>query len=187
VILAAAIYYIKDTSIGDNIAQIATSSQSLFGSQNPTQIHKMPDTFDKEAVPFPNNGTVIVNPSLECVAPFEVATNDDGRFYYIMLKSTENSRENITIRAYKKSGESFSTKVPLGTYDFYYATGDVWYGDEYLFGPTSQLFKGTQPLVFSIEYENEFSGSYKGCSLTLIGQVDGNYKNEPASFDDFAP
>jgi hypothetical protein len=179
VLLATVISYIKDT-------QIATFGQSLFGNQSQPQIHKMPDTFDKDEIQFPKHGTVIVKPSLDCVAPFSVVTNDDGKLYYIMLKSTENSRENITVSAYKKSGEPFETKVPLGTYDFYYAVGDVWYGNEYLFGPTSQLFKGTQPLVFSLEKTSEFSGSYMGNSLTLIGQVDGNYQNEPASFDDFA-
>lgn len=69
-----------------------------------------------------------------------------------------------------RGGQSFETKAPLGAYRVKYATGVTWwYGDQHLFGPTTQYSEADKTFEFS-RVGNQISGF----TVELIRQQAGN-------------
>lgn len=82
--------------------------------------------------------------------------------------------------AYIVGGQYFETKMPLGTYEIRYASGDVWYGEKHLFGPSTSYAKADE--LFNFRYER---GGYAGYTIELIMQAHGNLRTQsigPAAF-----
>ncbi len=110
-------------------------------------------------------------------APFsvEVAADDD---YFIKVKNQSTSEE--VLGAYVHGGTKFETKLPLGSYELSYATGDIWYGETLLFGPNTNLYKADKTFQFT-----KTGRSIKGSSVRLMRVEDGNLKTLNISKDDF--
>ena len=70
---------------------------------------------------------------------------------------------------YIEGGSYFETNVPLGNFELRYAAGDIWYGQNHLFGPETVTVKANKLFEFSIE-----DNQYSGYTLELIKQIGGN-------------
>jgi len=102
---------------------------------------------------FPPHGTIIINPDLECLATFTITTpsNNPFMYFYILLVREEDGEKII---AYLNAGQEFVLPIPLGNYQFYYASGTGWYGDDELFGRNTSVFKSDD--IFSF-YDEEYN------------------------------
>ena len=127
-----------------------------------------------DAIPFPDHGTIISNTSADPVAPFTISTPSGDTYFLVILKSS-----NIKIQFYLHPEKTFESKVPLGTYDLYFASGQHWYGDERLFGLNSNARKADTILVFSADESNTH-----GHELHLQQTVAGNLGSKPVDISD---
>ena len=66
-------------------------------------------------------------------------------------------------------GQNFETKVPLGVYRLKYASGKIWYGEKYLFGPDTAYSKAEQDFEFYRQGDQ-----IAGYTVELILQRNGN-------------
>ena len=74
---------------------------------------------------------------------------------------------------YVKGGTTVEVEVPFGTYTMRYATGTIWYGYEYLFGPDTFYAQADETFVF--ERERTVDGwSISGFTVTLYPVTGGN-------------
>lgn len=128
------------------------------------------------AVPV-QNGDVLLWPSSEPVAPFNVETKGDGG-YYIYLKSKASPDDDMAF--YVVGGKNIETAVPLGRYTMYYATGDTWYGDELKFGEETAYYEGDTELSFYT-----FGDTVYGQTVELYLQAYGNFDTSEIEQSDF--
>ena len=84
------------------------------------------------------------------------------------------------IAVYVVGGQSLAILVPLEVYDIYYATGDYWRGEDYLFGPGTAYYHCDDKFKFSAGNDK-----YLGWTLTLYPVADGNLDTDPISAADF--
>ena len=71
-------------------------------------------------------------------------------------------------------------KVPFGTYEVRYASGDTWYGYEYLFGPETSYSKADKAFTF------EFDGNQiSGYTITLYKVTNGNLSTKKIRPNEF--
>jgi hypothetical protein len=83
-----------------------------------------------------------------------------------------------------RSGESVSTKVPLGAFVLHYATGRSWCRELQLFGPDTGTFKADTVLDFERQ-ETADGYSILGHTIELIAQRNGNLATETIAREKF--
>ena len=71
-------------------------------------------------------------------------------------------------------------EVPLGTYEVRYASGESWYGYEYLFGPGTSYSKADKTFTFKV-VGNQISGF----TITLYKVSHGNLHTSTISPTEF--
>jgi hypothetical protein len=86
---------------------------------------------------------------LPAVFPLQVKT-PDGQDYFLRLIDEETRKEALA--AYIIGGAFFKVLVPPGTYFLRFSTGDIWQGEDRLFGPdeSTRSFGLPDPLTFEI-------------------------------------
>lgn len=77
-------------------------------------------------------GLVWNRTGLPAVFPLQVKTSP-GQDYFLKLIDDETDEDALA--AYIIGGEFFKVLVPPGTYFLHFSTGDVWQGEDRLFGP----------------------------------------------------
>jgi len=124
------------------------------------------------------NGEIVDHPVDERHAPFSVSTTP-GTNYYIVLKDLSAGSPNRTA-FYVEGGKTAEIEVALGEYEVYYATGETWYGETYIFGDDTMYYKcdGTFDFYDDGEY-------YQGWTIELYPQTNGNMDTDPISGVDF--
>jgi hypothetical protein len=133
--------------------------------------------FSHPAKPLPKSGTFWTGSSATRQAPFKITTPRDG-FYYLKLVDYGTGRDVIAI--FIDGGDSIEVDVPLGIFELRYASGQIWYGRQFLFGPGTQYAKGETPLSFSIV------GSYaSGNQVTLYKVANGNFETSSITASEF--
>ena len=74
---------------------------------------------------------------------------------------------------YVRGGTTVEVEVPLGSYAIRYATGPIWYGYDYLFGPETAYAEADETFVF--KRETTLDGwSINGFTVILYPVIDGN-------------
>ena len=113
------------------------------------------------------------------VAPFEVRTSS-GQNYYVKLK--DNRTGSDVLGLFIRGGESYKTKVPLGSYKMVYASGKDWYGelDELYFGPRTSFSKADKVLDFAAAGRR-----INGHTISLVQVKDGNLSTSSIDSKDF--
>jgi len=111
-------------------------------------------TFNEPEVEFPAHGTATHLTRNEAVAPFKVETQA-GRNYLLKLSDPQSGRD--VAKLYVVGGQPVEFLVPLGTYGVKFATGEKWYGDKHLFGPSTQYGKFDELMDFTSTLSNEDS------------------------------
>ena len=117
------------------------------------------------------NGHIVEYPSDEMLAPLGIYADSSSNFY-IRLRSLDNSSNDMGFLV--KRGDMAEVSVPLGEYEIYYATGESWYGPDYLFGEETRRYQceGTFDFYDDGEY-------YQGWTLELYLQDNGNMDSDP--------
>jgi len=124
------------------------------------------------------NGQIFEYPRDERVAPLSV-TASFSHNYYIYLDCISNPDNDMAF--FVKRGNTVNLDVPLGTYSVYYATGDIWYGTQHLFGSSTVYCKCDGTFNFYISSD----GYYNGYTLELIEQHNGNLDTETVNPSEF--
>lgn len=114
----------------------------------------------------------------EAVAPLRINTARASGNYYV--KIIDWYTKKTIAAAYIVGGEFFETKVPLGSYELRYATGNQWRDEVLLFGEETQFSRADDRFDFTSD-----AHGYSGYTVTLILQRDGNLKTEEIPPDDF--
>lgn len=125
----------------------------------------------------PTTGTIFSDRTIKGTAPFTVET-EGKRNYYVKLKDHFTNEDVFGV--FIRGGETAEIKIPLGTYDLYYATGYKWYGSDILFWTGTQYYKAEETFEF---YED--SGYVNGWTVELYLQNNGNMETYPIDPDEF--
>lgn len=126
--------------------------------------------FNQPALPYPPTGQMRALRQIGSRvdrAPLKVVAASNGPNYYVKLVSLQSGRAAVVL--FLRSGETAEVEIPTGTYDFRYASGATWYGEEFLFGPATTYSRAGEKLVFSADGDHVW-----GHTIELIKQVNGN-------------
>lgn len=126
-----------------------------------------PSPFDEPSQPLPENGAAQHYGGGEPVAPLEIRTRDHGSHYFVKVADWVTGEPVATI--FLRAGQSAETLVPIGTYRIRYATGETWYGEQFLFGPQTSYSEADRSFPFT-EDGNQISGY----TVELFLQENGN-------------
>ncbi|WNL48361.1 hypothetical protein RKE25_22780 (plasmid) [Dyella sp. BiH032] len=114
------------------------------------------------------------------VAPLKLTTPAGGDNY--LVKLVKAGTKNVVMSAYVSAGDTQTFKVPLGSYEIYYAQGKVWCGEKESFGRGSTRLVR---LAGNFEFTKQ-GNSFVGHEIELIEQIAGNLRSEEVSDDEFA-
>ncbi len=123
------------------------------------------------------NGTIDLYANQPRVAPLEIETSGSG-YYFVKLVKT--GTDQIVMTIFIHAGQNITTEVPLGSYDIKYASGENWYGNQYLFGNKTRYSKANS--VFSFQ---DTGSQVSGYTITLYEVMDGNLSTSTISASDF--
>jgi hypothetical protein len=141
------------------------------------------DVSQLKPVSPPPTSTIARGRRRNAIAPLAIET-ESGTNYLIKLVKAGNKKDFILI--FVKGGETYSTKVPLGTYNIREAAGLSWYGLKDFFGPSTQFFrmrnKNGRQANFSF---NRQGNMYHGMKISLKKVAEGNMEEEAISRDEF--
>jgi len=140
-----------------------TSPTSRFAASPPAA----PSALERS---LPPNGEVRTFTQQEQVAPFEIQSPWGTNF---LLKLADAASGEPVLTIFVRGGETVKVKVPLGTYVVKYASGDMWYGYEQLFGEKTSYSKASQRFTF-----DRFGNQTTGYTLTLYQVLNGNLHTE---------
>ena len=158
-----------------DVIKLPSSNNSV--SVNSGLINNKP-TFNQPEQPFPDNGSTIKYFSEGGVAPFQVITPSGDLNYFIKVVDWSSKQPIISI--FVHSGQTADVKLPLGSYEVKYATGEKWYGEKYLFGPDTSYNKADTRLDFT-----QSGNRFQGHTIKLIPQTGGNLRTSKISPSDF--
>lgn len=154
------------------------SSDNSMESYDETSGNNMDvnDEDQLETLPYPENGTILVDSGLNRVAPLEIKT-DEGLAYYVKLCDMNN---NEVIGFFVGPNASVEVSVPLGTYELRYACGTAWYGTTPKFGSDTQYYKAD--MLFDFTDDGTY---YNGHTVTLYAVPGGNLNTEEIDSSEF--
>lgn len=110
-------------------------------------------------------------------APFNIVAGSD-RSAYAKLRSIESRLDVMTV--FIRAGETFRGKAPLGNFEFVYASGEKWYGEKDLFGPSTMLSKSESNLSFIREGQ-----TLRGTTITLRRVKGGKFRTKGIDKSEF--
>lgn len=159
------------------------SGGSSFASNNTTTNNNKQSTsvtnIDSSLKPVSvYNGEVLKYPRDDRVAPLTIKTSGT-RGYYVFLDDTSTSGAN-DMGFYVKGGNTVEIDVPLGSYNFYYCTGDTWYGLAHKFGSNTQYYKADDKFTFYVKGDYVY-----GHTVTLYAVVNGNLDTDSINQSQF--
>ncbi|MEC9488119.1 MAG: hypothetical protein UMV23_01390 [Halanaerobium sp.] len=132
---------------------------------------------DPAEQPVPKNGTVNYYSEEKKIAPLEIRT-EEGNYYLLKLVNVEGDKTVLDV--FIHGGKTVNIEVPLGTYEIRYASGEKWYGYEYLFGDNTMYTKAEGLFEFMVENNQVY-----GYILTLYSVTNGNLATNPIAPEDF--
>jgi len=116
--------------------------------------------------PLPYSGSVHMYTATAREAPFEIKAAQ-GSHYLVKLVDAFTNLSVLTV--FVQSGTTVNIDVPLGTYEVRYASGETWYGYEYLFGPDTAYSKADKKFTFEV-----IGNQINGFTITLYKVAHGN-------------
>ena len=126
---------------------------------------------------MPASGSVHMYTKADRVAPFEIKAAQ-GSHYLLKLVDAYTYAPVLTV--FVRSGATVDVDVPLGTYEVRYASGESWYGYEYLFGPDTAYSKADQTFTFEL-----VGNQVGGFTITLYKVANGNLHTSQIKPTDF--
>jgi hypothetical protein len=136
-------------------------------------------------------GTIRTKIKGRTLAIFAVEADDSN----YALRVIEKKANTEILKIFIASKQMFETKIPLGTYRILGARGDVWYGEQHLFGPSTSYFairksKSNGPPGKSLPGDDEFAlsqtgNTINGLRIMLRSAVGGTITTDPISAGEF--
>jgi hypothetical protein len=133
---------------------------------------------------LPQNGIIKKYTNRELLAPFKISSekssidSEDSPHFYIKLIDVSTNKTILTL--FLRQNSSLEINVPLGKYKLRYASGNTWYGETDLFGPSTLYGKSDEVLSF------EKQGMYlSGHQLKLRKIVNGNFSTQKIRPEEF--
>lgn len=145
---------------------------SLGGSRQPTT-----PSFVQPSLATPPNGEAFTYTNQERIAPFEIKSTR-GSNYLVKLANAVSGQPVQTI--FVRGGETINIDVPLGTFIVKYASGDTWYGYDYLFGDKTSYSKASKDFKFE-----RSADQVHGYTITLYKVPYGNLHTERIKPNEF--
>ena len=130
---------------------------------------------------------VLLAPYGERKHPLTVKT-DSGSDYYVKLQRAGDTANAPVITMFIRGGETLSAKVPSGNYELKYATGNGWYGKDYLFWEDTRFYKTDDTFEFNVDASPTEGGilhTYDGYTIELIKRASGNLETIEISASEF--
>jgi len=137
-----------------------------------------PPDFVQPLQPLPFNGSKSTYYRAEAVAPLTISTRQGTGHYFVKIVDWATDAPVMTV--FVRSGQSVSTKVPLGSYKIKYAAGSQWYGKTYLFGPETSYSMADKQFDFA-----EIGNQVSGFTVELFLQPNGNLRTKRIRPKDF--
>ena len=100
------------------------------------------------------------------IAPFKITA--DGKSH-CLVKLVDAGTGAGVLTVFVRKGTTVTVRVPLGRYWCRFAYGEIWFGDEKIFGPETTYSKANDLFVFDAT-EDQINGA----SITLYGVAYGN-------------
>lgn len=110
-------------------------------------------------------------------APFQVTNSPNVNSVVRLVRVADGA---VIMSAFVRAGETLDLDVPLGSYIVRVASGQVWYGSDVRFGPSTQYVVLDSTFTFSIE-----GMTRKGHQLELKATAAGNLGDSPISASNF--
>jgi hypothetical protein len=175
-----------------SVASNRNAAQQLAPQHNATPVQHYPDAplpkgsataFRAPDVsipeqPMPSHGQKRVYDSRQAIAPFAIVTSV-GSNYLVKLINVATNKPCLTV--FVRGGSPLEFDVPIGKYEVLYASGDKWYGDSYLFGPSTSYSKASDTFDFRVD-----GSRISGYSITLYKVRNGNLQVRTVSAEEFA-
>ena len=149
---------------------------SVLG-ENPANAGELPAELPPPA--FQPVGVMWNRTNREAIAPLKLVTSS-GADYYIKLTESATKRDAIAI--FVNGGQTIEVEVPLGSYHLKYAAGEVWRGEEALFGPDEMTTYSIADERFDFEMKSDFVSGY---TVELVLQRGGNLSTRKISAEEF--
>lgn len=134
-------------------------------------------TFTEPQLPLPLNGEIQAFTTRQAIAPFEIKSSYGGHY---LVKLVDSYTKNPIMTVFVHGGMTANVDVPLGTYEVRYASGELWYGYEHLFGPDTAYSKADQSFYF----RNDGS-QVSGYTITLYKVRNGNLQTSKIRKEQF--
>lgn len=122
--------------IWDEVVFLLYDNDILINGYYPDE--GVPMDIQAEKQPFPENGTTSYYTGDSPAGTVSVANKLDD---YIYVKFKSESLNKTIVEAYIHPDSTADIKVPLGRYRIVFASGDEWYGNEYIFGTDTAFYK----------------------------------------------
>lgn len=136
-----------------------------------------PETPLPPEMSLPYNGAIRAFTGEERIAPLTIKAAQ-GVHFLVKLVDADSTRPVLTV--FVRSGDTVRVKVPLGSYQVRYASGEKWYGYKYLFGPETSYSKADKTFEFDVVGEE-----IRGYTITLYKVIDGNLHTWPIRREEF--
>ncbi|MHC1695818.1 MAG: hypothetical protein AB9835_11240 [Eubacteriales bacterium] len=121
--------------IWDEVLFMMYSYEGLIDGDYPDE--GVPMDIQAERQPFPENGTTSYYTGDSPAGTVSVSNRLDD---YIYVKFKSESLNKTIMEAYIHPDSTADIKVPLGRYRILFASGDEWYGNEYIFGNDTEFY-----------------------------------------------
>lgn len=148
--------------------------RGLVGAPVPAQPTQLPPVFDEPVVAIATGEISYRGPRTR-VAPLEIKA-PYGSNYYIKMVHALTGRTHLV--GFVRGGSTVEFLMPVGEYEMKYAVGTEWYGERYLFGPTTAYARADAPFNFT-----QGPDGYDGYTVELLEREGGNLETQdiPAS------
>jgi hypothetical protein len=133
-------------------------------AETPTPQPPKGPTYPTQPLPF--SGQVRSFNNEPRVAPFEIKAAK-GSHFLVKLVNTYTGSDVLSV--FVRSGTTVNIEAPLGTFEVRYASGESWYGHEFLFGPNTSYSKADQTFAFE-----RTGNQIRGFTITLYTVAYGN-------------
>lgn len=96
-------------------------------------------------------------------AKLSISAELDLNYYYVKVIDVTTNKSIMDI--FVNRHEKFMSMIPVGTYTFKYATGDIWYGEGHLFGSNTSYFMTDKIFEFSKKTTKHGGSAIQGWNI----------------------
>ena len=153
-------------AIGAVIFFLNQNSSTSSSSSSHTKTEKIKNNYPIMTMPYSGKEQKFVNN--ESIAPLTIQTSAGANY---LVKIVDYYSKSPIMTIFIKGGDTIRTKVPLGTFEIRYASGEQWYGYQHLFGDDTSYSKADQ----AFEFRNT-GYQITGYTLTLYRVSNGNLR-----------